>query len=92
MIAALSMEKGLQDKRDADILAGCLSTHQAEQAAKREGLILERNSPDVGYLGYTSSLPSRKRITPLRHKVGHIARGTLPMMTMIKKLPNREQT
>ena len=43
-------EKGLQDKRDAALLAECLSTHQGEEAAKREVLTLERNSTDVGFM------------------------------------------
>ena len=40
---ALSKTKGLQDQRDATLLSGCLTTEQAEQAAKKEGLTLGRN-------------------------------------------------
>ena len=38
--AALSKTKGLQDKRDAALLSGSMTTEQAEQAAEKEGLTL----------------------------------------------------
>ena len=41
--AALSKTKGLQDQRDATLLSGCLTTEQAEQAAKKEDLTLGVN-------------------------------------------------
>ena len=40
---ALSKTKGLQDERDATLLSGCLTTEQAEQAAKKEDLTLGVN-------------------------------------------------
>ena len=42
--AALSKEKGLQDKRDAALLAESLKAEEAEQIAKAEGLTLGRSS------------------------------------------------
>ena len=41
--AALCTTKGKQDERDANLVSGCLTTKQAEQAAKKEGLTLGRN-------------------------------------------------
>ena len=46
MTAALCKTKRLQDQRDAKLLSrGCLTTEQAEQASKKEGLTLGRNPP-----------------------------------------------
>ena len=43
MTAALCTTKGKQDERDANLVSGCLTTKQAKQAAKKEGLTLGRN-------------------------------------------------
>ena len=40
---------------------------------------MQIHAPQIGPFRYMHD-------TPLRHKVGHIARGTLPMMTMTKKI------
>ena len=43
MTAALCTTKGKQDERDADLVSRCLTTEQAEQEAKKEGLTLGGN-------------------------------------------------
>ena len=70
--AALSKTKGLQDTRDATFLSGCLTTEQAEQTAKKEGLTLGGN-PSLAS-GFTNvaiqdTCESTLRPFPIRKKM-----------------------
>ena len=59
--------KGKQDERDTDLVSGCLTTEQAEQEAKKEGLTLGRNrSLASGFTNVTIQAMGESTLRPFK--------------------------
>ena len=78
MTAALCTTKGKQDERDADLVSGCLTTEQAEQVAKQEGLTL----------GSNPSLPSRFTNVFLQNKCESTLRPFMIRSALFRSMPS----
>ena len=64
---ALCTTKGKQDERDTDLVSGCLTTEQAEQEAKKEGLTLGRNrSLASGFTNVTIQAMGESTLRPFK--------------------------